>query len=306
MRRGQIYIRRNGRRLPIYSEGGGIQEIINTIFELKSEPDKFYFFGIEEPEAHSHPDLQRKFFEELKSLSNRNQIFIATHSPVFIDRAKLESSWSVKILDGKTKIQRIGELADIIREIGARPSDIFFADRILFVEGKTEEIIIPAFFKKLKLDFQDLAIIPVEGKGKSRSNLKTWIKITRNILPIYIILDKDAKPDAVELREKGLIKSENLHVWQRGAIEAYYPLEIFQLAMKELNERYCLEIDVDNLIDKIKRGELNADKIDLGDKGRQLGKSWKVLLGETVANLLMERDVQVLDEVKMALENVLS
>jgi predicted ATP-dependent endonuclease of OLD family len=254
-------------------------------------------------EAHSHPELQRKFFDDLKLISAQKQIFIATHSPIFIDKANPEDTWIVKIVDGKTEIQRIKELKEVLEEIGARPSDIFFfADRILFVEGKTEETIIPAFAERLGIDLRDLAIIPVEGKDQARLHLKTWIKITRNVLPIFLILDNDAKKAVDELIREGLIEHEKCHLWQKGSIEAYYPLEILSTALDELNSRYNLEMNVSEIMEKIRKGELTPDKIDLGGKRKLLDKSWEVILGGTVTKILREKEVHISDEVRRALE----
>lgn len=302
---GQIFVRKVGRRFPLYSEGGGIQEAINIIYELKSGPEKDFIFGVEEPEAHSHPELQRKFFDEFKLISEKNQIFIATHSPIFVDRANPKNTWVVKIVDGETKIQRIAELKEVLEEIGARPSDIFFfANRILFVEGKTEEIVIPSFAKRLGIDLQDLAIIPVEGKNQARRYLKTWVKITRNTLPIFLILDNDAKKAMDELIREGLVKRGQCYLWQKGSIEAYYPLEILKAALDAVNSRYSLKMDVGEIMEKIRKEELTPDKIDLGEKRELLDKSWKVILGETVAKILKESDVHISDEVRRALEKV--
>jgi len=299
----QTFIRKGVRRFPLYFEGGGIQAIINMIFELRSEPEKGYIFGIEEPETHSHPELQRRFFNDIKRLSEQSQIFVATHSPIFVDRTDLDNTWIVKIMDNETKVERIAELKEIINEIGARPSDIFFfADRILFVEGKTEEIVLPAYAKQLGLDMTDVAIVPVEGKNQARLNLKTWIKITRNTLPLFLILDNDAKDAVEEIIKEGFVGEDNYHLWQRGSIEDYYPPEILEDALKELNSRYGLNLQIQEILEKIKDGKLKPSKIDLGDKRNLLEKSWKVALGEAVARLMSMKRVYVFDEIRRVME----
>jgi predicted ATP-dependent endonuclease of OLD family len=303
----QTFIRKGVRRFPLYFEGGGIQAIINMIFELRSEPEKSYIFGIEEPESHSHPELQRRFFNDIKKLSEQSQIFLATHSPIFVDRTELDNTWIVKIIEGsETKIERIAKLEEIINEIGARPSDIFFfADRILFVEGKTEEIVLPAYAKQLGLDMTDVAIVSVEGKNKARLNLKTWIKITRNTLPLFLILDKDAKDAVEEVIKEGLLEEGSYHLWQKGSIEDYYPPEILEDALEELNSRYSLNLQIQEILEKIKDGELKPSKIDLGDKRNLLERSWKVVLGEAVAKLMSMKKVYVSDEIRGVMETFL-
>jgi predicted ATP-dependent endonuclease of OLD family len=112
-------------------------------------------------------------------LSTDCQLFITTHSPTFVDRADLNTVWISRFTNGETTFEKATELTEILGELGIKPSDVlFFANKILFVEGKTEEIVIPAFAQKLQVDLKDVAIIAVEGKTEARLNLKTWVKIT--------------------------------------------------------------------------------------------------------------------------------
>lgn len=305
---GQIFVRKKVGRIPLFLEGGGIQSALNLIFSIKSEPEKGYIFTIEEPETHSHPELQRKLFNELKSLSGTNQIFLSTHNSIFIDKSDLNNMFIVKMVENKTQIERISELKEALDEIGAKPSDIFFfSNKILFVEGKSEELVIPAFADNLSINLEDIAIVPVEGKSKARLNLKTWIKITRNALPIFLILDKDAKDELDDLKKEKLVQSGNYHVWQKGSIEDYYPHEILQSALEELNSRYSLDIKVAEIISRIKKGDLKPDRIDLGKKQNLLDKSWEVILAETISKLIKEKKgVEIADEVRRVLERVVA
>jgi predicted ATP-dependent endonuclease of OLD family len=305
---GQVYIRRQQRRFPLYLEGGGIQASIQLVFELKNEMDKYSVFGVEEPEAHLHSELQRKLFDELKCLSTDCQLFITTHSPTFVDRADLDTVWISRFTNGETTFEKAAELTEILGELGIKPSDVlFFANKILFVEGKTEEIVIPAFAQKLQVDLGDIAIIAVEGKTKARLNLKTWLKITRGILPMFLLLDKDAEAEIGELEKENLIKRGTFHVWRLGSIESYYPLPLLKKALTELDERYHMEMDVNAIVNEIKTGKLPPDKIDIGEeKDRLLDKKWKVLLAESVANLIREeKQVGIDDEVKTVLNEAI-
>jgi predicted ATP-dependent endonuclease of OLD family len=305
---GQVYIRRQQRRFPLYLEGGGIQASIQLVFELKNEVDKYSVFGVEEPEAHLHSELQRKLFDELKCLSKDCQLFITTHSPTFVDRADLDTVWISRFTNGETTFEKATELTEILGELGIKPSDVlFFANKILFVEGKTEEIVIPAFAQKLEVDLKDVAIIAVEGKTKARLNLKTWVKITRGILPMFLLLDKDAETEIGELEKENLIKRGTFHVWRLGSIESYYPLPLLKKALTELDQRYLIGMDVNTILNEIKSGKLSPDKIDIGkEKEGLLDKKWKVLLAESVANLIREeKQVGIDDEVQTVLNEAI-
>ncbi len=302
---GQVYIRRQQRRFPLHLEGAGIQASIQLLFGLRDEMDKYSVFGIEEPEAHSHSELQTRLFRELKSLSEYCQLFITTHSPTFIDRVDLETAWVTKLVGNETIFKKADELKEIVEELGIRPSDVlFFANQILFVEGLSEEIVIPAFAEKLGIGLEDVAIIAVEGKSKARLNLKTWLKITRGMLPIFLILDKDAETEMKQLETSKLIETGRFHVWERGSIESYYPLLLLEKTLDELNQRYSLKMDVDTLMTKIRSGELSPDKIDLGEKQELLDKKWKVLLAESIARLVRkEEKVVIPEELERALKD---
>ncbi len=305
---GQAYIRRQGRRFPLYLEGGGVQSAIQLIFEIKNQLDQCVIFGIEEPESHAHSDMQRRIFNELKTLSEKCQLFIATHSPTFVDKDHLKDTWISKIIEGATVFERTNILKTIVEELGIRPSDVlFFADRILFVEGKSDEIILRVFSKILGVDLSNVAIIPIGGKTKSRHNLTLWLKITRGMLPIFLILDKDAESEIEPLEQEGLIKTTEYHIWEEGALESYYPVPVVKKALSELDLKYSLGLPVEQIIKRIQQGKLTPDKIDLGEKTQLLEKTWKVELAKIVANLIItSKDLKINDEVKRALKQALS
>lgn len=305
---GQVYIRRMTQRFPLNLEGGGVQASIQLIYSLKSEAEKFVFFGIEEPEAHSHPELQRKLFEELKSFSSNRQVFVITHSPTFVDRSELSNVWISRFIETETSIKRADDLQSVISELGIRPSDvIFFANKIIFVEGKSDAIILQVFAKKLLIDLTDIAIVPVGGKNQARANLKTWIEIARGTLPVFLLLDNDAKQELRELENTGLISPSQRHLWKEGSIESYYPIRLLQNALTELNQRYNLEMDVPTIIQRIEEKKLCPDKIDIGQKTKMLDKSWEVLLAESMARLIEDcSDVELSEEVVRALRSAVS
>jgi len=305
---GQVYIRRQRRRFPLYLEGGGVQASIQLVFELRNEMDKYSCFGIEEPEAHSHPEFQRRLFNELKSLSEHCQLFVTTHSPTLTDRTDLKKMWISKFADGETTLEQASELKQIVEELGLKPSDVlFFADRILFVEGKCEEVVIPAFAEKLNMNLEDVAIISVEGKNQARLNLKTWVKTTRGMFPLFLLLDKNAEAEIKQLEKEKLIKLGNYHVWQRGSIESYYPLPLLKKGLDELNQRYNLEMDVGTIMKRIKNLQLLPDKIDIGEKQALLDKSWKVLLAESIARLIRkEKEPEIPEEVRITLRRAIT
>lgn len=83
-RGGEIHVRIDDLYVPLNFLGGGDQEILILERQLAEEGE--FVFGIEEPETHLHADYVRKMFRHLKLRSKDMQMFIATLSPIFVDR----------------------------------------------------------------------------------------------------------------------------------------------------------------------------------------------------------------------------
>lgn len=298
---GQLYIRRNKARFPLPFEGGGVQSITNLLFELISEKEKKLTFALEEPETHLHSEYQRNVFNHLKRISKTNQIFLATHSCIFVNKADLNYTWLVKLSGAETSVVPVTEMRDIIGELGVKPSDIFFANRIIFVEGPSDAIIARAYGEKIGHNFDDIDIIPIRGKQESKRALETWVSVTSGVIPIYLLLDADAKDDVEKLVKKGAVQAEQYHLWREGTIESYYPIDALLQALSDLDKEYELGLNLEEIAEKLEKGSLRADKITFGDKNRRFARFFKVLLAEKVAQTIATKDVAIPEEVRREL-----
>lgn len=237
VRSGQLKIRQGYVHLPLPFIGGGDQEILALTYLIKKE--KTRISAIEEPETHLHPDYSRRLFNIIKEASKKKQLILSTHSPIFIDTLNLNNAWIFRNDGKETKIHRIQHAKDlriINYELGIRPSDIFFADRILFVEGSIDKTVYRIWAEKQKIDLTSpkISVIPLRGKSKGKHHLKLWTEVTGSIpVPMYMILDNDAIDEVAELVKSGFIKRNRISVLKKGAIEDYYDLDVLMSVMKE-------------------------------------------------------------------------
>jgi putative ATP-dependent endonuclease of OLD family len=282
---------------PIEATGGGYQEVAGLICQLFKEGN--VIIGIEEPELHLHPELARQFFSVIKELSSKNQIFVTTHSTVFVDQVDLKNTWVVRKDRKETKVFRVkgsAELENILHELGHRPSDLFYANGVMFVEGFTEKVVFPIWSKTIGVDFDDLGIslIPVRGKSSGKYHLTVWTEATENVgIPYYFVLDKDAHKEAEQLRNK-LIEEENLFLLRKGAIEEYYPNDRITDALKK---EYGIE-----LTDEEKKFPSPKEK-SIENLIKAKGKDttgWKIAIGRIVAESMPLNEID--DEIRRILE----
>jgi len=104
---------------------------------------------IDEPERHLHPTLQRALVSELASLRQRKnlQLFIATHSPTFLNRRSWGSSDVALFHMSRGRPIAEPALDRIIEQLGCLASDLCQSNGIIWVEGPSDRIYIKAFMR---------------------------------------------------------------------------------------------------------------------------------------------------------------
>lgn len=175
----------SGVELPENYNGLGYMNLISMIFEIKiilhefqksknSNPADINLLFIEEPEVHTHPQMQRIFIKNIKSLlaegiSVRNggnrklQTIISTHSAHIVAESDFEDIKYFRKEDSEVNSKSLKGLEAIYCEkknnykflkqyLTLHRSDLFFADKVIFIEGDTERILLPAMMKKIDVE----------------------------------------------------------------------------------------------------------------------------------------------------------
>ncbi|OQY59906.1 MAG: hypothetical protein B6245_04190 [Desulfobacteraceae bacterium 4572_88] len=132
----------------------------------------FPILAIEEPEAHLHPNAQKKLYGQIDAISG--QKIISTHSPYIAASAKLEQIRNFykdeTVTCGKIDIGSLvpEDIRKINRQVINTRGEIFFSKLLVFFEGETEEQALPIFaqeyFDKTPVEM-GLDFIGVGGHG---------------------------------------------------------------------------------------------------------------------------------------------
>lgn len=211
----------DGIKTSVQSKGHGLQRaLIFAIFreyaklrknEKAQNEAKPIVFAIEEPELYLHPHRQIALFQILRDLSTDDQIMFCTHSPYFIDMSQYTSlilitkSNSITGTQGYqcekeifTKSEK--EQFKLINEFSPERNEIFFAKRVILVEGPSEKLSLPILGKKLNLNFYDAELSIVECNGKA--NIPFFMKVINAFELKYLVIHDVDPIDKKETDEK--------------------------------------------------------------------------------------------------------
>ena len=132
----------------------------------------------------------------------------------------------------------------------------FPIQKVLLVEGITEEILLPAFSKYLGFDFykEGIQIIPAGGKNQV---VKMYYKMADELkIPIFLLLDKDAEDNINQIKPK-LRNIDKIHLVSCGEFEDLLPKTlIIKTINNELNNFASIsEEDLDDYVSAVENLE---------------------------------------------------
>lgn len=301
----RIKLQLAGVQLPLSSYGSGVEQILAIASEImKNGSNKIVL--IEEPEAHFHPSLQRKFIKFLNDIESAfgHQYFIATHSSIFINEFERVNGNIFFVRIAKNEEEQyestqvapfdLGNERTILLDLGVKPSDICFANGILVVEGTTDQAVYTDWSRKVGQPFEDagLLIIDAEGAGNINKYLNSKV-IQQTCFSLFALCDKNAEK---ELREKlkGIVSDDNIIVLNKGDLEDYYPREIVMDFAKELAEKRGLNAPTEIAVGKTVQ-VLNQLK------GNEM---WKKPLAKKIIENMTEEQIDV--EIKKKITQIYS
>jgi hypothetical protein len=131
--------------IPLAHSGTGIGQVLAILYVILTA-DTPQTVIIDEPQSFLHPGAVRKLFDILRLY--QHQYVVVTHSPTVVDAASPPTLFLIRSKDGESAVSTLSaadadDLRTFLGEIGARPSDVFGSDRVLWVEGRTEETAFP-------------------------------------------------------------------------------------------------------------------------------------------------------------------
>lgn len=238
-----------GYSLPEDYNGLGCMNLIYMIFSIESacndfkkkyldkeDPADICLLFIEEPEVHTHPQMQHIFIKNIKDLllsgsvvdgtEHLNlQTITTTHSPHIASEGEFEdikylyrdsgSSVSAKSLKAlKETYSQDGDYAFLDKYLTINRAELLFADKAILIEGDTERILMPAIMRKIDAETscdstgetpllsQNISIVEVGAYAHIFQNLMEFLKIKFLVITDIDSVGDDKKACPVEEGKK--------------------------------------------------------------------------------------------------------
>lgn len=256
-----IASRRLDLAIPLNDSGSGIGQVLAMLYVVVTA-DSPKVILIDEPQSFLHPGAVRKLFEIFSNYP-QHQYVITTHAPTGLNIGDATNMLLVKRGENESTVTRLDPTTQqganaFLSEVGARLSDVFGADNVLWVEGKTEENCFPILIREVaKTKLQGTQILGVVNTGDIETGfadriIQIYQKLSEgpSVLPpaIAFVFDTEGKTEKectdITRRAKNLVKWLPRRMYENYLIE---PLEICELI---------------NLIDTNRAEPLNAVEVE--------------------------------------------
>ena len=227
--------------LPEHLNGLGYLNILYLLLQI--EVKRKYFLDekkdinllfIEEPEAHTHPQMQYVFSQKIQKIVNEInkvvnlQTFITTHSSHIVSQCDFSNLRYFKFQSGniiiknfysdlKVKYKGQEEYFQFLKQyLTLYSSELFFAEKIIFIEGTTEKLLLPYFISQYdksitsqenKISSQNISIIEVGANSKVFKHFLEFLEIKTLIITDIDTTKLVIKPATDTEKEKSSFKA---------------------------------------------------------------------------------------------------
>jgi len=136
--------------IPLLESGTGIGQALAILYVVMTIERGIIV--IDEPNSFLHPGAAKVLIEILRQYNH--QYIVSTHSPEIISTADPSALFITRWEDGNSRVEKlersvISEQRKLLSELGVSAVDVFGADRIVWVEGQTEQECFPLILQQM-------------------------------------------------------------------------------------------------------------------------------------------------------------
>lgn len=216
--------------------GAGVGNILAVLYVVLTARDP-QVIAIDEPNAYLHPRALRALLAILESEGSIHQYFLTAHSAEVLTAIKPATVTMLSLVNGATNAAQVSgaqlhALQTGLADIGIRITDLHSKDMVMWVEGQTEELVIPSLLKlACPILAASIGVIRVEHTGdfetKRRSRghqLEIYRRLSQSsglVPPLFcVLLDGEARA-LISPYLKGNANAKYIKFLKRRMLENY-------------------------------------------------------------------------------------
>ncbi|MFN0314679.1 MAG: ATP-dependent nuclease, partial [Burkholderiales bacterium] len=228
--------RRDDLATPLSRMGSGIGNVIAMLYVVLTARHP-QVIAIDEPNAFLHPRALRELLQILDSEGRQHQYILTAHSPDVLTAISPKTIGLLEFDGAMTTVRQVGpknlaELRGGLADLGIRMTDLHGRDRVLWVEGQTEELVMPELLRHFCPEVAaGTAVLRVEHTGTFRKKgvdpsevVKLYRRLSNSsvLVPpmVCILLDGEGRSEA----ERRKLESESngvLRFLKKAMLENY-------------------------------------------------------------------------------------
>lgn len=137
---------------PLNSSGTGISQVIALLTAIMTVDNAVII--IDEINSFLHPAAVKALLRILQTQYTNHQYIISTHAPEVIAFSNPKTIHLVKRAGYESSVERldlaeVGKFREVAEHLGVSMADVFAAERVIWVEGPTEELCFPYLYQEL-------------------------------------------------------------------------------------------------------------------------------------------------------------
>jgi AAA ATPase domain/AAA domain, putative AbiEii toxin, Type IV TA system len=219
----------DGEQILLSHCGTGVEQVLALATFVLTAPTGATIL-LDEPHSYLHPTAEHDLIAFLLQ-HKEHSYFISTHSAIMINAVPADR---IIALTGPnvtaTDSSKSSDVASVLHDLGYRNSDFLFSDRLIFVEGESDQEILPVLLslapelKKADIDRTGFPTMGGEGKLRGASKQTSMIQfekllaqLQRATLPRIYLFDGDC------VAEDQRLLGETPYLKDSGAVVQFLP-----------------------------------------------------------------------------------
>lgn len=233
-------------KLPTDTLSSGEKEVLNIAFDfiLRSPSDCIVFF--DEPELHLHPEMTFKLISTLRSVGDRNQFILCSHSPDLISSSLNDTVICLVPPDNDRNqavvVDSTNETSAVLSKLGQSIGVIALGKKIVLVEGEENSLDKKVYSQIARTKFHNLVILPSKGKEQVASFGSTVASVLDKSvwgIDFYLLCDRDAVPFDSDAEDR-LKQQSKIRLLTRYHLENYFlDSDVIASAFKSIEAEDC-------------------------------------------------------------------